>query len=145
MGTRVALEFSRGTTLQGVSDGRRLIEAAAAGDVGVTLDTWHFFLAPSGPDWAALEALPIELLANVQLSDGVRYADGQFGQATMNERRMAGEGDFDLARCAGGLEAHGFDGAIVIEVLNAEWRARPIDEFASAALATARRSFTAKL
>lgn len=89
-GTRLALEFSRGTKLRGVAHGRELAEALAEHGVGVTLDTWHFCLSPEGPDWAALEALPLAALANVQLSDGVPYAEGRFVQATMHERRLPG-------------------------------------------------------
>lgn len=141
VGTRVALEFSRGTKLRGVAHGQEVVAAAAAEGIGVTLDTWHFFLAPDGPDWAALEALPIESLANVQLSDGVAYEEGRFGKATMDERRLPGEGDFELERCARLLGDRGFDGAIVIEVLNAELRGLSVGEFAERAAASTREHF----
>lgn len=144
VGTKVALEFSRGTTLQGVADAQRLIEAAGCDGVGVTLDTWHFFLAEEGPDWDALTELPFEFFANVQLSDGVPYPEGAFQKATMNERRLPGEGEFDFARIAETLAAKGFDqdgqGAIILEILNAEWRSRSLQEFASAAIDASRRA-----
>lgn len=140
-GTRVALEFSSGSHLNGVAQTRELVEAVGEAGIGVTLDTWHFFLHPDGPDWAALEALPIESLANVQLSDGVGYGEGEFGEATMNRRRMPGEGEFDLARCADLLASRGFDGAVVLEVLNADYRARSLADYASDSLRTARRTF----
>ncbi len=147
-GTQVALEFSRGTTLRGVADARTLIESAGASSVGVTLDTWHFFLAESGPDWDALADLPLSAFANVQLSDGVPYEEGAFPTATMNERRLPGEGGFDIARVARTLVEKGLDrnaqaqGAIVVEVLNAEWRARSLAEFAEAAMAASRKSWS---
>ena len=136
-GTRLALEFSRGTRLAGVAEGHELAEVIGVEGVGVTLDTWHFFLHPAGPDWAALEALPLARLANVQLSDGVAYEDGAFSDATMNRRRWPGTGEFDLARFWNGLERKGFDGAVVVEVLNAEERTRPLDDFARRAFAAA--------
>ena len=123
-GTGIALEFSSGSQLRGVPETRALIEAAGVDGVGVTIDTWHFFNHREGPDWSALEALPLELLANLQLSDGVPHAAGAFWEATMNQRRMPGEGSFPLERLAQTLRARGFDGAIVLEVLNAEQRAR---------------------
>lgn len=147
VGTQVALEFSRGTTLRGVADARGLIEAAGAAGVSVTLDTWHFFLAESGPDWDALADLPLSAFANVQLSDGVPYEEGAFPTATMNERRLPGEGGFDLARVVRALSEKGFDrdgqGAIVVEVLSAEWRARSISDFAQAAMAASRKAWRA--
>lgn len=150
VGTQVALEFSRGTTLQGVADARALIhatgEAGTAGaGIGFTLDTWHFFLAASGLDWEALADAPLSALANVQLSDGTPYAKGAFPKATMNERRLPGEGDFDLSRLVTMLAEKGFDrdgqGAIVVEVLNADWRARSVLEFARAALVASRKAW----
>jgi sugar phosphate isomerase/epimerase len=130
-GTRVALEFSRGSKLTGVAEGQALVEAVEEEGVGVTLDTWHFFLHPGGPDWASLEALPIEQLANVQLSDGVPYEEGEFGKATMDRRQIPGRGGFDLRRCAALLADRGFDGAVVLEVLNADERGRSVADYAA--------------
>ncbi len=140
-GTGVALEFSSGSQLRGVPGARALIEAAGVPGVGVTIDTWHFFNHREGPDWSALDALPLELLANLQLSDGVPHAEGQFWDATMNQRRIPGEGSFPLARLAETLRARGFDGAIVLEVLNAEQRARSLADYAADSLRGARQIF----
>lgn len=139
VGTSVALEFSRGSELKGVADTEALV--ARLGDppgVGVTLDTWHFFLHPDGPDWAALEALQPARLANVQLSDGVPYEAGAFGDATMNRRRMPGEGGFDLARFFGVVRGKGVDPAIVVEVLSGAERERSLTDFAARAAETTR-------
>ncbi len=69
------------------------------------------------------------------------YAEGEFADATMNRRRMPGAGDFDLARCAASLTAHGFDGAIVLEVLNADERERSLVDYAADALLASRAAF----
>lgn len=140
-GTKIALEFSSGSQLRGVPGTRALVEAAGEAGVGVTIDTWHFFNHADGPDWAALEALPLAELANLQLSDGVPHAEGGFWDATMNHRRMPGEGGFALERLAGHLAARGFDGAIVLEVLSAEQRARSLRDYAADSLRLARKIF----
>jgi sugar phosphate isomerase/epimerase len=140
-GTRIALEFSSGSELRDVAGSHALIEAAGVGGVGVTIDTWHFFNHPDGPDWAAVEALPLDLLANLQLSDGVPQGKAPFWEATMNQRLLPGEGSFPLERLAQTLRARGFDGAIVLEVLNAEQRARSIADSAADSLRGARRIF----
>ena len=141
VGTRLALEFSRGTKLNSVSDARSFAEAIEIEGVGVTLDTWHFFLRPEGVEWEALEALPASVCANVQLSDGVTYEEGAFGVATMDRRRLPGEGEFDLAGCASRLAARGLDLPVVVEVLNAEERAKPLDVFAQRAMAATRAAW----
>ncbi len=140
-GTKIALEFSSGSQLRGIPGARALIEAAGEAGVGVTIDTWHFFNHADGPDWAALEALPLEQLANLQLSDGVPHAADQFWDATMNQRRIPGEGGFPLERLAKTLAARGFDGAIVLEVLSAEQRERSLRDYAVDSLRGARRIF----
>ena len=140
-GTRVALEFSRGTKLRSVGEALALAESMGEPGVGVTIDTWHFFLHPEGPAWDELAELPLDRLANVQLSDGVAYGEGEFGPATMDRRRLPGDGVFDLGRCAEVLAEKGFDGAVVVEVLNAEERAAPVADFAARAFEASRRVF----
>ncbi|MBY0400711.1 sugar phosphate isomerase/epimerase [Myxococcota bacterium] len=141
-GTRIALEFSSGSGLRGVAESRALIEASGRSGVGVTIDTWHFFNHAKGPDWGALEALPDAFLANLQLSDGVPHAEGDFWDATMNHRRLPGEGGFDLARLARHLEKRDFaEGAIVLEVLSAAQRERSLVDYARDSLQRARRIF----
>ena len=143
VGTRLALEFSRGTKLNSIADARAFSEAIDVPGVGVTLDTWHFFLRPEGVEWDALDALPAAHFANVQLSDGVPYAEGEFGPATMDRRRMPGEGDFDLARAAARVRARCPDLPVVVEVLSAEWREQPVRAFAQRAAASSRAVWTA--
>jgi len=122
VGTRLALEFSRGTKLNSLSSARAFAEAIDVPGVGVTLDTWHFFLHPDGPEWDALEEIPPGLLANVQLSDGVPYGEGGFADATMNRRCFPGEGDFDLKRASDLLAERKIDPPVVLEVLTSETR-----------------------
>ncbi|MBW1883931.1 MAG: sugar phosphate isomerase/epimerase [Deltaproteobacteria bacterium] len=138
VGTRIALEFSRGTRTRGIADVRALMASAGTRNAGVTLDTWHFFLARDGPDWDALDALPLSELANVQLSDGVPFGDRPYFEATMNERLLPGEGEFELARVAQRLHDKQFDGAVVVEVLSAKLREAPLETFAKQAAQTSR-------
>lgn len=135
--------FSRGTTLQSAAGAQAFSEAIDVRGVGVTLDTWHFFLHPDGPDWAAIDVLPAEHFANVQLSDGLPYEEGAFGDATMNRRRLPGEGDFDLGRFAERVRARfgGDDVPIVVEVLSAEERAESVAAFARRAMDATRQAW----
>ena len=138
VGTRIALEFSRGTLTRGIAETRALMASAGTRDAAVTLDTWHFFLARDGPDWDALDGLPLSELANVQLSDGVPYGEKTYFEATMNERLLPGEGGFELARVAQVLHDKRFDGAVIVEVLSAPLREAPLETFAKQAVQTSR-------
>lgn len=135
VGTRMALEFSRGTQLRSVAEAQAFVEAVDVPGVGVTLDTWHFFLRPEGVEWDALDALPPALFANVQLSDGVPYEEGAFGAATMDRRRMPGAGGFALDRFVSAVEASfgRSEVPVVVEVLDAETRAGAVATYAQAA------------
>ncbi len=149
VGTRMALEFSRGAQLGGVAEAAALCAAVDVPGVGVTIDTWHFFLHPDGPDWRALEALAPGSFANVQLSDGVPYEEGAFREATMDRRRLPGEGGFELVRCLAALPVpigdEGEGCAIVVEVLNAEERRRLLGDFARRAASATRALLAAAL
>jgi sugar phosphate isomerase/epimerase len=140
VGTRVALEFSRGSVLGGVSQARALCDAIGVSGVGVTIDTWHFFLHPDGPDWKALDALEANQFATLQLSDGLPYEEGAFREATMDRRQFPGTGRFDLDRCLTALPVplSGDACPIVVEVLNAEARRSSIADFADRAARSAR-------
>jgi sugar phosphate isomerase/epimerase len=144
-GTRIALEFSNGSALRDIAQAQGFLESLElepmgrhargfhtpeTSRIGLTLDTWHFFQAEGGPDWRALETLPHEALANVQLSDGTPRGDREYSEQTMHHRLLPGAGEFDLARCARWLHECDYDGAVIIEVLNAEWRAAPLSDFA---------------
>lgn len=142
-GARLALEFSRGTQLRSVSETLDFARRTGVEGAGVTLDTWHFFLHPDGPDWAALDALPAEWLANVQLSDGVAYEEGAFMEATMDRRLLPGEGEFDLERFLRAVLEKSSDVGIVAEVLNAEARRDGLAEFARNVQSSCRRSLRA--
>jgi sugar phosphate isomerase/epimerase len=142
VGARVALEFTNGTGLPDLRAACAFIERAEAPGVGVTLDTWHFIQSEGGADWKGLEELPLEALANVQLSDGVAFATDNYGEETMNHRRLPGAGDFDLPRIARCLEKKGFDGAVIVEVLSASLREWALPEFANEAGRTTRNWWT---
>jgi sugar phosphate isomerase/epimerase len=139
VGTRIAIEFSNGTALKNLTQAVEFLDRVRARDatdpngLGLTLDTWHFTQAQGGPDWKALEALPLDSLANVQLSDGVPFDERAYGEETMNHRRMPGAGSFDLSRIALCLRDKGFDGDVIVEVLSSKLRADSIGDFAQQA------------
>ena len=54
-------------------------------------------------------------------------------------RTFPGEGTFDLDKFCATMRAKGFDGAVSVEILDAEWRARDPFEFARRAYTTSAR------
>ena len=135
VGCRLGLEFSAGSELHSIEEASRLIEQAGLRETGVVVDTWHFFR--TGAPWTQLENLPVSQLAYVQLSDGLPATPASGPRETLDARLLPGEGDFDLKRFAGNLDALDFQGAICLEVLNAELRKQPPEHYASRCLESA--------
>ncbi len=127
-GVRSALEPSPFTNVRSYSDAFRALEGT--GEHGVVVDSWHFFA--SDCDWAALETLTVDDVAYVQLEDAVPFSDDLQGD-TFNRRALPGEGVMDVERFTRTLRANGYTGPWSAEVMNAQWRARPVADFARAA------------
>lgn len=127
-GVRSALEPSPFTNVRSYSDAFRAL--VGSGEHGVVIDSWHFFA--SGCDWTALEALTADDVAYVQLEDAVPFSD-DLQADTFNRRALPGEGVMDVERFTRTLRANGYAGPWSAEVMNAQWRARPVAEFARAA------------
>ena len=138
VGCRLGLEFSAGSELHSIDEARQLIDRAKLRKTAVVVDSWHFFR--TGAPWAQLEGLPVAQLAYVQLSDGGPATPQSDPRETMDARQLPGQGSFDLKRFAATLDALAFQGAVCLEVLNAELRSQSADNYADQCLSAARRS-----
>lgn len=138
VGCRLGLEFSAGSELHSIDEARQLIGRAGLREAGVVVDTWHFFR--TGAPWAQLEGLPVSQLAYVQLSDGLPASPQIDPRETLDARLLPGQGSFDLKRFAATLDTLSFEGAVCLEVLNADLRSRDAEDYANQCLSTARQS-----
>jgi sugar phosphate isomerase/epimerase len=141
-GVGLAIEYLPNIPVRSIADTLYVIDRVGLPSVRVCVDTFHFF---HGPDtWDDLDTLPSEQLAFVQFDDAPTVMDAgdpSLGAAMMDHRVLPGEGVFELDEFARHLEARGFDGVVSVEVLSAEWRDRPLDEFARASLAATKAFF----
>jgi sugar phosphate isomerase/epimerase len=135
LGVGSAIEFVAGWGVDTLDKALDLAVAAGAG-VGLVMDSWQVFRTPGG--WPALNALAGDRIAFAQLADGLAepMADPMFEMS--NRRLIPGEGAFDLIGFRDAVRARGFDGVVSVEVLNEDWRARPVADFARATLAATR-------
>jgi sugar phosphate isomerase/epimerase len=96
-GLTADLEFLTWTKMKGVNDVLRLLEKVDKTNVGVTVDTLHFYR--SGCLLDDLQRVPPELLHFVQVSDAPACAPSSTEgliRAARGERLNPGEGELDL-------------------------------------------------
>ena len=130
-GARVAIEYMPFSPLASVADTHRLVEQVGFDRAGLLIDTWHHFRGPDSD--ADLEALPLEAIAYIQFDDALPAISDDLQAETVNRRTFPGEGEFDLGGFCARIERKGFDGVVSVEIINEEWRARDIFEFAKRA------------
>jgi sugar phosphate isomerase/epimerase len=123
----LGLEFSPFTPVDGLERAMQVLDEVrdAAPRQGIVVDSWHLAYTDG---YDALRRLPGADLAFVQLDDaepgaGVRTRD------TMHRRAMPGEGVLDLGTFVDALRATGFDGVVTVELLSAQLRALPLDDY----------------
>lgn len=127
-GSAFTLEPSPVSSLPTLAAGRAVLDELDVPGTGLVVDTWHFFVGEDG--WDDLAALPLDQLAFVQLADGDPHPAGDLVRATLNDRSLPGDGQFDLAGFADALRRRGYAGPTSVEVLSARHRPEPVAEFA---------------
>jgi sugar phosphate isomerase/epimerase len=115
----------------------RAVGARAA----VIVDTWHVFRGPDGLD--GLSQLKLDDIAYVQFDDALPVGGDDLMEETLHRRAMPGAGEFPLAEFCDRARSRGYDGPVSVEILNAEWRARPLPEFVAATYDATRRFWPA--
>jgi len=135
-GARVAIEYLPYIAVNNIATTRAFVEHVGTDRAGILVDSWHHF---RGPDtYTELEALPLEYIAYVQFDDALPIVGEDMAHETLHRRAMPGDGEFDLGGFCQRLRQKGYDGIVSVEVISAEWRARPLREFISRAYACSR-------
>lgn len=119
-GLAVALEFLPWVDLRSVREACNLVRMCARTNVGLILDTWHFFRGPNVLEDLAF--LSPEHVIAVQLSDGPMAVADSEREDTYNWRRLPGEGEFDLVGFFAHLGSLGIDAPIGVEIISKEFR-----------------------
>jgi len=100
-GLLVQLEFLPWSRIPDVSTAWQVVRRADRPNGGIAVDAWHF--VRSGSTLEDLAAVPPDRILGVQLDDGPLAPEENLVHATLHERRLPGEGEFDLAGLCGAL------------------------------------------
>ncbi len=116
-GTSVAYEFmNRDATAGSLDAARSVVRGAGAANGGLALDLWH--VVDLGVSMAAIRELPAGTVVAAEVSDGER-SPGPGVRRSLRDRRLPGDGDFDIAGFVAAVRATGFHGPWGVELLSA--------------------------
>ena len=101
-GLLVHLEFLPWSRVPDATTAWEITKRAGRDNGGIAVDAWHF--ARSGNDLDELAAVPPERILSVQLDDGPADPEPDLLTATLHDRYLPGEGDFDLVSLCHALE-----------------------------------------
>jgi len=120
LGATVALEFLPGTGIPDLERGLRIVEATAAANLGIALDTWHW--ARTRATLADVRALAPGMIKDFQLSDRAADQDVQPDSEQFG-RLVPGEGAMPLAELIATVHANAPDLTANVEAFSHELQA----------------------
>jgi sugar phosphate isomerase/epimerase len=130
-GTSVAYEFMyRDATAGSLEAARSVVQSAGAANGGLALDLWH--VVDLGVSPTAIRELPAGTVVAAEVSDGARSLEPG-ARRTMRDRRLPGDGGFDIAGFVAAVRATGFPGPWGVELLSAAIGSLCPDELAQRA------------
>jgi sugar phosphate isomerase/epimerase len=116
-GTCVAYEFMyRDATADSLEAARSVVQGAGAANGGLALDLWH--VVDLDVSTAAIRDLPAGTVVAAEVSDGQRCPEPG-ARRTLRDRRLPGDGDFDIAGFVAAVRATGYQGPWGVELLSA--------------------------
>lgn len=138
-GARVALEYMPFTNIRTPEEALEIVRGAGAANGGLTVDIWH--TVRGGVSFDRIAKIPSREIFIVEIDDALAEPVGSLADDTNNNRKLCGEGVFDIPGFLRAVERTGYRGPIGVEILSEEQRKRPLQEAASRAFETAMAQF----
>jgi sugar phosphate isomerase/epimerase len=115
-GLLVHLEFLPWSNIADIATAWQIVRGAGRPNGGIAVDAWHFFRGK--PDFDALRAVPGDKVLGLQIDDGPATPEENLVRATLHERLIPGDGDFDLRALLDTLTAIGAVAPVGVEVFS---------------------------
>jgi 2-keto-myo-inositol isomerase len=121
----VAFEFLGGASASTLQDAVQVVEASGASNVGLIIDTFHYYVSRSTMD--ALRDFPLERIWAVHFNDA---EPGPLETLTDEKRLLPGKGVIKLHEFVGWLKERGWDGWLSVELFREDYWKRDASEVA---------------
>jgi sugar phosphate isomerase/epimerase len=138
-GTRIVYEMMPFSTIDSVEKAVELVEGAGAKNGGICFDLWHISKLKIPHEKVA--RVPLKYLLAVEINDGTWECPWSLHEDTINHRLFCGDGEYDVKGFVSALLKAGYDGPWGIEVLNAEWRKKSLNDLVTKAYNSTRAQF----
>lgn len=125
-GTVVAMEFMPFSNIPTLAAGLKVVRRADHPNAGLMVDIWH--LVRAGDTLEDLAAVPLELVTGVELNDAAADQVGPGYEDTVLRRQLCGDGDFPVVPFIETLTRMGWSGPWGLEIINEQYRRRPVRE-----------------
>jgi sugar phosphate isomerase/epimerase len=141
-GINVAIEMMPFTNLATIDATLDMLTRADQPNGGFMLDAWHVFRG--GMTCADIAKIPARFLKGIELDDADAMPVGQLFDDSRFNRRLCGEGSFDLAGFVDAAVATGFDAPYYgVELISKDIRTLPLDVMARKTYETTMRAIEA--
>ncbi len=125
-GTPIGFEMMPFCDIDSVEKALQLVEGAGAENGGICLDLWHISKLRIPHEKVA--SIPQKYVTSIEINDGTWECPWDLHEDTINHRLFCGDGEYDVKGFVSTMLKAGYDGPWGIEVLNAEWRKKPLHE-----------------
>lgn len=128
-GLVAGIEFLPFTNIPDAATAAAIVDRAGRANGGVCLDSWHHFRGAN--DWGQLKMLGAERIQAVQLDDGPMVPDDpDYYTDCIENRRVPGEGEFDLVAFVRLLDEMDVSVPVSLEVISSRLQLLPALEAA---------------
>jgi sugar phosphate isomerase/epimerase len=130
-GASIGFEMMPFCDIDSVEKAMQLVEGAAAENGGICLDLWHIDKLKIPHQKVA--SIPLHRITSIEINDGTWECPWTLHEDTINHRLFCGDGEYDVKGFVAAMLKVGYTGPWGIEVLNAEWRKKPLNEIVAKA------------
>ena len=124
-GTPIAFEMMPFCDIDSVEKALQLVEGAGAKNGGLNLELWH--ISKLRIPHEKIASIPQKYVISVDINDGTwECSDPRVDVIT--HRTFCGDGEFDVKGFVRTMLKAGYDGPWGTEVLDIEWRKKPLNE-----------------